>query len=280
MTRGILFYNYGTGCAARMAVAIHTLRQHYTGPITILADDEEAWPICLNFAQDARLNVSVVRVKFNVAKSKNHHYLSKCRLHEYTPYDVTLFLDSDTITLGDLTPLLDEAEKHEFVTTQFSNWKSNGRIIQKRIEGWKRILPNDMEAAINFGPAINTGVMAFTRTSKFMTNWFRYARRGRHLFIPDEVSAQVLLHRYPHWIAPYYYNASCKYDDCHNPDVRLIHFHGKKHCRTGLPYHGSMWAACYERVFAENIADIQEWTPAGDIKLKAHIDDTYAAKSS
>ena len=271
MSEGIIFYNYGKGAIARLAVGVYSLRKHYKGSVTILSDGEESDELCKRFAADARLGVDVRNAVFDVKKDKNHHYLSKCRLAEHTPYDVSLFLDADTITIGDLTPLLPLALQHEFVVPQFSNWKSSGGTIARRIQQWKTIKPKDIDAAIAFGPAVNTGVMAFTKTSNFMKDWFKIARKGRHLFIPDETSCQVVLYKYPHKMVEWYYNASCRYDKCDDPEVRLIHYHGRKHCRDGLPFYGERWVKAYEEVAALNIAGIQDWTPGTDRKLRHYL---------
>jgi hypothetical protein len=276
MSKGILFYNYGRGCLPRMAVAIHSLRKHYDGNVTLISDGEESDAVCNHFAIDARLKVNVIAPLIDVKKDKNHHYLVKCRMHELSPYDVSIFLDADTLVLGDLTPLFAMAEANEFVVPQFSDWKSSGKTIARRIRGWSDIKPGYVEGAIAFGPAVNTGVFGFAKHSAFMKDWFRVARRGRKLFIPDETSCQLMLWRYPHHVCEYFYNASCKYDNCQNPLVRVIHYHGRKHLREGLPFNGASWLKAYEEVEKLNIANIKEWTPAGDKRLRKYIESPSA----
>lgn len=270
-SKGFIYYNYGEGCLARLAVSAYSLRKHYDGPVTIISDGEESNRVCRQIAADERIRFDIVEPKVDVRAGKNHHYLAKCRLHELTPYDVSLFIDSDTVVTGDLTPLFSMAEENEFVTTQFCDWQSNGRMISKRILEWKDIRPRDMKRALRFGPAVNTGVMAFTKESAFMKDWFRVARRGRGFYIPDEVSCQVILWRYPHKVVDSYYNASCRYDDCDDPEVRLIHYHGRKHCREGLPFNGDKWVAAYNEVVDLNIGNIREWTPSSDRHLSRHL---------
>jgi hypothetical protein len=270
-TKGVIYYNYGEGCLARLAVSLHTLRKHYDGPVTVISDGQESGRVCKLLRADQRLKIDLVEPRVDVRTGKNHAYLSKCRLHEMTPYDVSLFIDADTIIRGDLTPLLPLAEQHEFVVPQFSNWVSHGRMISRRIMEWQHIRPRDMKHALKFGPALNTGVMAFTRDSKFMKDWFRVARRGRGFFIPDETSCQVVLWRYPHKVVEHQYNASCRYDDCQDPNVRLVHFHGRKHCRAGLPFNGQMWVDAYNEVVAENVGDIRSWSPASDRHLRRYL---------
>lgn len=269
--RGIIFYNCGTGAAVRTVVAIHSLRKLYQGAISILSDGEASDDLCKKIASEKRLNVDVVNADFNVRGGRNHHYLSKCRLHEHTPYDVSLYLDADIIVRGDVSSLFERAEANEFVVPQFSTWTTSGRMISRRIMAWSKIVPNDMFGALKFGPAINTGVMAFIKDSQFMKAWYRVAKKGKEIAIPDETSCQVLVHKYPHEIAEWYFNASCRFDNCLDPQVRIIHYHGRKHCRENLPFHGNLWMEEYEEVLGLNLADIQSWTPSGDRQLKWHI---------
>jgi hypothetical protein len=269
--QGVIFYNYGIGCAARLAVAVWTLRKHYTGPLAIISDGQESHDVCRHFAADARLGVQLLECDFNVKKDKNHHYLSKCRLHDYTPYDVSLYIDADVVVRGDLTPMLAVAAEHEFAVPQFCDWKSSTPVIRRRLLDWRKIRPRDMRPALEYGPAINTGVFAFRRDSTFMADWFKIARRGRKFFIPDEVSCQLVLWRYPHKVVEHFYNGSCRFDDCLSPEIRLIHYHGRKHIREGMPFHGKVWIDTYQEVERENVADINSWKPAGDRRLAAYL---------
>jgi hypothetical protein len=271
MDKGIIYYNSGTGCLPRLTVSLYSLRKHYDGPVTVISDGSESSVLCKKLQADPRLNISILEPHIDVRKGKNHHYLAKCRLHEVTPYDPSLFIDSDTIIVGDLTPLFAIAQEHEFAVPRFANWITTGRMISKRILEWKDIRPRDMKQAISFGPAVNTGVMAFRRDSKFMKDWFRVARRGRSFFIPDETSCQVILWRYPHKVVEAFYNASCRTDECKNPNARLIHFHGRKHCRVGFPFNANLWIDAYREVCDLNIGEIQSWTPAGDRHLRRYL---------
>ncbi len=209
------------------------------------------------FSDDKRLNVNVVKAGFADQAKKNHHYLSKCRMHEITPYDVSVFLDADTLVFGDLTPLWGLAEKVEFVVPQFSDWTSTGTIVSNRIMDWFDIFPEHIKPALAFGPALNTGVMGFTKNSHFMVDWHGVAVKGRHLFIPDETSCQLILYKYPHAVVDWTFNASCKYDKCRDPKVRVVHYHGRKHCRVGLPFHGDLWIKEYKEALDNDIAGIQ-----------------------
>ena len=78
-------------------------------------------------------------------------------------------------------------------------------------------------------------------------------------------------YRHPHRVLNGRWNRSCKYDDPSAPDTRIIHFHGRKHCRPGLPYHGARWVSEFEALYRDNVADLRQWAPAGDRMLERHM---------
>lgn len=268
-TRGVIYYNTGTSCAVRLLVSIASLRRYYAGPVTILSEGEESDVLCARIGE--ALKVEVLPWNCGVEPCKNRAYLAKTRYHEGTPYDTTIALDSDTLVVGAVEGLFDHAEEASFCVTQLGAWRSDGKIIGGRLRQWSAHLPEDVNVAIGYGPAINCGVVAFTKDAPIYTDWHSYAVMGRDFFIPDEVSCQLILHRYPHRILDGKWNRSCKHDDPSLPDTRIIHYHGRKHCRPGLPCHADKWVAAYDDVVCQNLADIQSWTPAGDRALTRHL---------
>ena len=159
--------------------------------------------------------------------------LCKTQLHLHTPYDTSILLDADTVTLGDITPIFEAAESSGFAVAQFSDWKTTGRI-RKRIEEWRPIVGDKWtDEALAYGPAINTGVYGFRRDSKLMADWYEIAVKNRAGFIPDETCCQVMLPRYPHVIMPARFNVSCRYGTL--TDAVVVHMHGRKHCRMTDP---------------------------------------------
>lgn len=266
---GVLYYNLGRSCAVRLLVSLHSLRKHYSGPVAILSEGEESHRLCQRIA--AACGARVIEWDAAVETGKNMPFLAKTRLHLGTPFEVTVALDSDTLVLGPLDELFVQAERDGFCVARFANWRTSGGIMQKRIRQWSEILPGYIEAAVNHGPAINTGVMVFRQDASLFRQWYETALRGREYFIPDEVSCQLLLPRHPHFILDGKWNRSCKHDDPDLPDTRIIHYHGKKHCRPGLPYHGDKWMAVYDEVVNLNLAGVRDWSPAGDRMLKRYL---------
>jgi len=267
--RGVIYYNCGTSCAVRLLVSLASLRKHYAGPVTLLSEGADSHQLCEKIGK--ALGARVVRWKSGVKPGKNMPFLAKTRLHLGTPYQTTVALDSDTLVVGPIDQLFVMAERGVFCVAQLGSWRTEGRIIQSRLRKWSNILPEDLEAAIRFGPAINTGVMAFCKDASIFTEWYGVAEQGRDHFIPDEVSCQMMLHRHKHRILDGRWNRSCRHDDPDRPETRIIHYHGRKHCRPGLPYHADKWVAAYHEVVRDNLAGVREWTPAGDRQLRRHL---------
>ncbi len=267
--RGVIYYNSGTSCAARLLVSLASLREHYKGPVTLLSEGEASHPLCEKIG--GALDAEVVRWESGVKPGKNAPFLAKTRLHLGTPYQTTVALDSDTLVVGPIDELFVLAERGMFCVAQLGKWRTQGRIIQARLRKWADILPDDLDAASQFGPAINTGVMAFCKGASIFKEWHDVAEQGREHFIPDEVSCQMMLHRHKHRILDGRWNRSCRHDDPDLPETRIIHYHGRKHCRPGLPFHSDKWVAAYDEVMRKNLADLSEWAPAGDRQLARHV---------
>lgn len=230
LTRGVLFYSLGRSCLVRLAVAMATMRRVWKGPATCLHYGEDG-------AEDA-YQVSILndvgfkRCDVRVPPGKNVALLGKTLLHLDTPYDVSVLLDADTVTMRAFPELFNAAEQCEFAMTAFSDWKSNGFHYRRRIKEWASIVPPDwIDAALALGPAINTGVFAFHRESTLQAALFDYAVKARGFFIPDEIGVCVLAPHYRHKVLPRDFNTSCRYDDPRGPNVRIVHFHGDKHAR-------------------------------------------------
>jgi cephalosporin hydroxylase len=275
--RGVIYYNCGTSCTVRLLVSLVSLRKHYAGPVTILSEGEASHLLCERIG--AALDARVIKWESGVKQGKNTPFLAKTRLHLGTPYETTVALDSDTLVMGPIDELFEVAEQDMFCVAQLGNWRTTGRIIQGRLRKWAGILPEDLDAAIQFGPAINTGVTAFRKDASIFEEWYPAAEQGREHFIPDEVSCQMLMHRHQHRILDGRWNRSCRHDDPDLSETRVIHYHGRKHCRKGLPFHADKWVAAYEEITRQNLADINSWTPAGDRQLIRHIKERRKALS-
>ena len=281
MSRGIIYYNKGKKMAVRLAVSIYALRRFYRGPVTILSEGDDSHAFTYPIAE--RFGCKVQNTIFNATEGKNTTYLNACLVGEHTPYETTIWLDSDTLPERPFTELFDAAEKFEFAIAQFATWKTSGRRIRKRIEAWEGILPDHwIDRALHFGAAINCGVFAFHQRSKLVRDWHRLASQGQHLFIPDETCCQVMLAQpeYPNYIMPQTFNCSIKYADPLADDVRIIHAHGSKHARfeNDVPqYNSQIWWEVFEEI--RDFSVVQDYIRT-DPKVRREIGKWDAWKGS
>jgi len=263
---GIIFYNIGFKMLVRLSVSLYTLRRNYSGDVTVICD-EDSFNKCKKITD--LFDVNILKVK-NDLTGKNIPFLNKCLLHKFSPYDNTIFLDCDTLILKNFDELFDYFKNYEFFTTKFSSWTIN-KIISKRIKAWTPYFPNLIKPALNFGFAINTGVFGFRKDSKLMNDWFSYAVKGKDLFIPDETSCQLILHKYNHKLVSHNYNTSCKFDKI-TDDTRIIHFHGRKHCRIQngeFLFNSKLWYKEFDKIsFWSSVEDVFKY----DRMLKNNIE--------
>ena len=254
MKRGVIYFNMGTKCLLRTVVSIHSLRKHYSGPITVISNGPESNELCQKLFEDSDINVVIAEFDKDI-EGKNNVFLKKASVNDFTPYDISVFLDADTLVRGKIDELFDLAERSGFVVPQFTNWTTETRCIIKRIKGWSDCHPDLIERALLPAPAVNCGVFAFVKDTPFIVDWRKNIEGGRDQFIPDETGMQVVLHKYPHFVCDQKYNVSCKYSKPHHSDTRIIHYHGRKHCRLddkGTMLYGSdLWIEEYNECLKE-----------------------------
>jgi hypothetical protein len=257
---GVLYYNTGTSCTVRLLVSIYTLRKYYKGEIAILSEGQPSNEICQKISN--ALDAYIVPINPKDIPTKNHHFLVKTKMHQYTPFEQNVYIDADTLIKGPIDELLNQ---DTFFVTPISNWKPNQQPISGRILQWQTILPDMIQPALLYKQAINTGIFGFNINDQIMQDWYNYAIKGIDLFIPDEVSLQIMLPKYQHKVLDTRFNCSCVQDNPDNPDIRIVHYHGRKHCK--IEYHGILWINAYTEVIKLDIADIKSWQPAGDKTL-------------
>lgn len=266
---GVIYYNTRTSCAVRLLVSLYSLRQHYHGPVTILTEGDISHRLCFKIGR--ALNANVKKWNSGIPEGKNKHYLVKTNFNHGSPYRLTIALDSDTLVVSNIDSLFDEASKNFFCVAQFSNWTPSDKKMTKRIMAWRELLPEDINPALSFQAAINLGMFAFRRDAPLFEIWMKVALAGRSQFIPDEISCQILLPRFTHRILDAGWNRSCRYDDINKPQTKIIHYHGRKHCRKGLPYGGDKWMSVFKAVYAHNLGEVATWAPADDRTLRRYL---------
>ena len=255
-TAGVILYNRGTKMLPRLIVTLRSLRKHWHGPVSVFIDGDQPEGFVESIVKE--FNVEEIWDKDDDITT----LVRKIQISQKTPYDVTVFLDADTIVLGPFTELFEWAQQCDFVVTHFAGWRSDGNIIGRRVRGFTNIVGSEMiEKAIAYGPAINTGIYAYDKRrvpASLWKQWFEIAQAGskQGCYIPDEVACQILLPQYNFIIAPPQFNVSVRYDPG-TTDQRIVHFHGRKH--AGKYDACRLWAKELIECLKTNLCNINEF---------------------
>lgn len=264
---GVLMYNKGTGMICRLIVCLESLRKHYRGPVTLFLEGDH--PDYLVSSLKKEFGVDIV---FD-ANPETGIYTRAVEICRKTPYEISMWLDSDTLVVGNIDEMVGSAAGYDLAIPHFALWRSDGPMISGRIRDYSPVVPSEwIQNAINYGPAINCGVYSFTSGTKFLEEWNWLSKQGEQIqqwdhkknrpgkkgiFIPDEKACQVLLPRYNVKIVHPKFNVSVIHDPG-TEDHRIIHYHGRKHTFS-VPL-GYLWQESFCSALERNLCGICEWT--------------------
>lgn len=278
MSRGVLYLLTAkkdkVPFGVALAVSLWTMRSSgaWKGPVHIACGDELAYRIAYKLCEDERLGCTACL--FAHETRRNGHYSAKARMVEFTPFDDTLFVDADTtFTGGDISPLWPQ-QRNEVVITQWCDWVSTGRKLNGRISAWQDVCGDLCDRQLkHVWPAINTGVLAFGRKASILPDWKALCDRqeevqGRVRFMQDELAMQLLYPDYDHRLLDGRFNSSSKFGP--HEDVRIRHFHGKKHARHEPSK--LMWMPLFSDALESNAGGLRDWSPHQDPAVWQHFE--------
>jgi len=271
MTRGVIYMLLGRSHACMFAVSMRSLRKHWDGPVCVV-HDEVAKPYVERVCKAA--GGQNVLLPFVPAKHRqNTGYANKPTVPMLTPFDMSLQIDVDTIVVGPLEGAIWPSDD-EWVLTQFSNWVSTGKIVSGRIRKWADVAPDEAAAKLKAPqPALNTGIMAYTRHTKMLPAWQEMVSRKPSIFMSDETAADLLTgdERYKGLfrVLDDRWNWSACFGVAQS-DIRIVHVHGKRNVRDTRGR--SVWFPRFMEAWRTNFAGLQEWCMEGDKHLKAYAE--------
>jgi hypothetical protein len=227
--RGVVFFNFGNKCIARLLAALYTLRKVYNGPITLaLARNDKSNEELIKDVTG--FNVDIMWFDMESKVKRNVKSILKPNLFLNSPYETTLMFDGDLIFMKPFDELWEKIEEHGFLVTHFSNWYSHGRTMSKRIGILKDVFnEKQMKAALDNHPAVNIGVLGYAKGKgdKLLRKWTQITEQVAGKFIADEIAMQGVYFWYDHYIAEGKYNYSCHFGKNFKEAV-IIHHHGGK----------------------------------------------------
>lgn len=271
--KGVILFNRGDKMIVRAIVTLKTLREHYSGPVTMFLEQpypKEFDDVCRHYNVDIIYNKEKPEVK--ALQRKNEMFLNP-------PYEKNLWIDTDVIINGPIDEMFDYLEDNDLSIPHFAGWISNGRTIKKRIDNFIGLTEDKyIEKALQGYPAINTGILSFRNSEnwrKFVNDWVDLTNKGfnKKVFISDEVSLQVLYPSIDEWglkcfIAPQKFNVSVKFGE-NVEDKRIIHMHGQKHCLE-FPL-CSFWKNKFREMTYSNEANINSFLKYADKRLNKYL---------
>jgi len=252
MTHGVVYLLHGMGAAERLAVSVYSLRNHWCGSITILTGDAAERAIARRIANGFNCRVLLIQ------DMPDNAMLAKTRIPEWTPYGETLYLDADTVVVGAVDELFDYA----LTLTQEGCWVSTGKRVGKWIRSWRDKIEDhdclewlEIQLAHSW-PAINTGVFAFRRDNHHLDTWRKIAEQCPDMMMVDQLAMQIATSVIPYRLLDDRFNHSPTHGMAME-DIRVHHFHGRKHCRSRRVH--PVWEKAFAEAMEANIGGLQEW---------------------
>lgn len=165
---GIVYIATGAAYSAATVEAAESARRHNPN-------------LPLHFFTDQPIEAPVFD---RVERIDNPHYRSKVEYLWRSPFERTLYLDSDTRVAGDLSEMFRLLDRFDLAVAHVRN-----RHYEKRLRNWKVEVPKSF-------PQHNCGVLLYRRTpavTTFLKDWQQaYAEAG---FKPDQITFRELLWR-------------------------------------------------------------------------------------
>ncbi|NQU12086.1 hypothetical protein HQ590_14925 [bacterium] len=258
----------GVKFAERIAVSLHSLRKHWTGPVRLWVTNDECEALGSRIAKDLRIHVQRV-----AAPSQRRHtaHAIKAMMATWPGYRQNVFIDGDTVVAGDFGELFEG----RLVITRFADWQSQGRQMAKRINRWRGLTPR-IDALVDLAlarkwPAINTGILGWRRGNEAMALWSAITNRRAGSHMADELAMQLL---YPSLDEKEYkvlddrYNCSPLYA-VHRQDARIWHLHGAKHLRREQGK--EVWGPAFDETHEANVGGIRDWAGEHDPQVAAYL---------
>lgn len=271
MTRGVIYLLSGSTYAELLCTSLYTLRQHWTGPVTIFATDEPSTKISERIGHDPQLNADVRPAELAQVR-RRQSYCTKPSLPPLSPYDQTVYLDCDTLVVAPI----DELFEHPLTLTQFSNWTTTGgRIVSGRLKQWRGLGPAT-EALVNEAlaspqPAVNTGIFGFHRDHPILPAWQTLTLAGARCSFTDELAMQLLAPHADTRILSDEWNLSPLYGK-NRDEVRIHHLHGRAHVRKRQGR--AIWRPFFDEAREAKAGQMDQWGGTFDKAVKV---DQHAA---
>ena len=265
MSKGVCYLVLGEDVKLPFLVSLHTLRQHFTGPVAVMTD-MGAWVKTvdpslvvvdpLNLPESVRLRLGSLLWVDRRTLQLPFCLSLKAAVGETSPWDSTVYLDADTLIVGSIDDLFLEPGDERIRVTQCADWTTSHVQMQHRF--WQLahqgiIHPGRAKQLMESNaPAINTGVFAVTTRSRVLEEWQITTPALERFFLHDELALQMLLPDYPHDLVDDRWNCLVKFSK-RTEDIRI------HHCVGALYGMRLEWFDGLRAVWESNLGDVRSW---------------------
>lgn len=272
LSKGVIYVNRGRSHVARLAVSLYCLRSQYKGEITIL-DAGMSQGITGQLVDEFQCLVKYVGFSHLEPIGHRSMDLIKAEALLLSPYDLTVYLDADTIPLSPITPLFEAAENAAYHSAAFP--EQSGPVSRKPL--W-RVMTHDnpciaeaARGAYQNQHYLSDGVIAYSRESQLLSLLRDIVRRRIPSSSPFWAAVQIARHLElgiigPR-IVPSSWAASVRQESDYASPVKIWHLSRGSH----VPFNGrsrswvcGLWGRLYSQLTARNAARINDWSPGTD----------------
>ncbi len=249
---GFLYILSDAKYAAALATSIHTLRVWHGEPITILATDQ-CYSLAVSMGEKVR---SLPMIK---SRARRPEFIAKGWAYLLSPHDQTIYLDADTLVMGDLSELF----RHQFACTQVADYSINSNVRCSRaarrdikyFESYGPIYGKLPAAALaNDLPLINCGVVAYARDHRVLERVHAMCVAARHDPVSDQTALQLLVGMDDVTVVPDDWNWCVGYGD--NGSANVWHFHRRLWAHKS---YRDLWIPLFHQAVRDNACGMQSW---------------------
>lgn len=157
MTKGYLYVANKQKFIDEAKISARSIRDHSLLPIAIVCTQVLVTEEVMSF-----FDLVIINEEIN-----NYIYLSKIIGLQNSPFEKTVFLDSDTFVCADISPLFEILEMADIATTQEKSYHTTNKINNIRFK--------------NIIPEFNSGVIVLKKnslTEKLLLDWFNICKEN------------------------------------------------------------------------------------------------------